>query len=157
MVNIKVQKRIIKDVESYKNKYSYKLVEISGPKIFKDMFKAGHMKIMNSFELDYNTSEIGVYLVFASMVDNGDYFYNGEDEVYVPCYEEEYSYEKINFCPFTGEKINFEIVEEIDVSDTLSNILSNIHKCSKSAKKRQELYKEFYALFDDDLQNGGSL
>lgn len=152
-MKITVEKNILLD-----DCFSYVLKNIEGSNnVFLDMISKGFYviatkeddKVVTHSILD--DCELGIFLVHSIMVDNGDYDY--EDE-WIPNFQEEDHYHQILFCPYTGEKIEFNIIDGYDYrteQKTLMEEMDAIVKC-RSKKKREE-YKGLYKRLADLTQN----
>lgn len=104
-----------------------------------------------SFSSILNKDEIGVFLVHSTMVDDGDYDY--EDE-WIPNYVEEDSYHQILFCPYSGDKIEINIVEGKDFRLEQKQLLEEMDAIAKyRSKKKREEYKELYNKLINLTQN----
>ena len=132
-MKIKVIKQIVKDKDgSEYDIISYKIKSIE--KCCNSIVNNPTIEL-SSQPFDYNKEIYGVFLVHG--YDNSD--------PYEDYHSMDYDYYKIDFCPFCGEKIEIEIIEEIDVSEEYYNLKSErdeIHKkwtnCD-SIKRKDEL------------------
>lgn len=110
----------------------------------------------SNFDDKESKDELGIYLMQTNMVDNGDYTFNGEDEIYEPYYEEEISYLEINNCPFCKEDIIIHIYEKEDVTIKLNKLKEAYYELSKkksqkAQKERAELYNKIIEFKSNDL------
>ena len=145
MINIYLEKHLTNNVL----KPIFKLEKIESDDSFKNLIKENYLILNDTFNLELNQENEEnrpcVCLQMKNMVDNGDYDYNDN---YVPYYEEEVSYIEIFYSPLNGEEINFIISKEIDDSQIINDILSQIkslerkRKCKQREMEKKELYQK---------------
>lgn len=129
-MNIKVEKW------EFDGKRSYKILELTKccDKITKSEVVTLRDEYENGDDSDYSVK----------LIEDQEAVLSGDDDWY--------SYERINFCPFCGEKIDIEIVNTIDKTEEYLELKQDRselwEKCRKtdSKKKESQLREQIYEL-----------
>lgn len=153
-------KKMIKESKKEKKEKNMNELIINLEKIIID--DMCHYKVVeeNQFDLtndlysivNYNGEPIAV-IVFASMVDNGDYNY---DDEYEPNYCEEYSYRRIFFSPLSGKKIVFNIVRESNETERyleMKNIIDKYAHRKRFSKDEKIVFNRAKCIINE-INNG---
>jgi DNA-directed RNA polymerase beta' subunit len=148
-MNIKVEKWIVDDC------ISYKIINID--KCCDKLINRKNISVNTEYDEyeAYDKQDYSVKLIRGESVCDGDYDYM------------DYYYETIEFCPFCGEKIIIEVINEINKTNEYKSLREQRellwNKCKKtdSKKKYEELYKQVseldnsinYLLMSDDFDD----
>lgn len=173
---LNVERRTYTELNEFTNEeethYIYNLISHKGgcEKLIK-MFENGILSVHNfnsimdnliddfkpdNFNEKELKDELGIYLMQTNMVDNGDYTYDGEDEIYEPFYQEEISYLEISSCPFCKEDIIINIYQKEDVTSQLNKLKEEYNlvckkKSEKAKKERDFIYNKIIEFKSNDL------
>ena len=141
------------------NNYVYNLVSIEKCcEDFYEMLSKGFVSILNFREAEeyalrkynlsenfyedkYKKDEIGIYLNFSKMEDDGDYDY---EENYIPSYTEEPVLYEITHCPHCGKKFIINIIEKKDIVKEYKELVNKRDSLKCKTKKEQLLSSKLY-------------